>query len=805
MLITNFAAGELAETLFGRTDLPQYYAGVSRLENFDVIPTGGISRRNGTKRLRKMEGEGRIIPFILDRDTHYLLFLTPGKIQVYLNGTMQSETVSSEAVPLYQDMNGINEVQYAQNYDKMVLVHENYAPVLLYLIDNTLYVSKFRISDTVEIKANPETVKYLYSENDKTYKDSGYLTRRNNYPRTVTFMNGRIVFGGTAENKQRLFFSSAADVHSFATYKLYLTEQKTYITITGSINSDETDTITLDATEEGLKFTEPLEDYYLATPFYPEGTKIVLLQGNILKVTDKALIRPPLSDTVKAELNELVNKFTSYNASTSQLKVVEYYIRQYVVSSYIDVKVEIYMTAHASELARHQTTGSASFSIGAVQLSDNAVELYEEDSLYYSDLVDNAVADCLRGSPYSPPMNVEYNQQNISTIKISLAAQSAATMKYVLPVGESEEIYYGKAPDIKQKIEIRYADAAHVYIPVYTKKIIEDRYPTPDDGFTFDIASDMSDAIKWIAQNKNLLVGTETAEWVVPAETTAVNIRAVLNSRYGSDRIQATSVGDALCFFQTGKKALVEYYIPQQDNNFRANNMTMLSKNMLHESPAFDFDFISAPYMKIFVSREDGTVVCLLYERGTGTFAWGRITTAGEIKSLATLPGRSGYDDVYMIVRRGDDFFLELLDEREKIYLDSNKAWNGDPAGYSAAAAVYDETDNKVYPVTQAPVAGHVMWIGYPYTSRVTSMPVIANNRMKPNIIKTLDIRFSDSFLPRVKSLPNSKEDTIIRQEPYSGVVQIPFPGVWDRDVFFEFIHDAPTRCRVLAVNAEAN
>jgi hypothetical protein len=97
------------------------------------------------------------------------------------------------------------------------------------------------------------------------------------------------------------------------------------------------------------------------------------------------------------------------------------------------------------------------------------------------------------------------------------------------------------------------------------------------------------------------------------------------------------------------------------------------------------------------------------------------------------------------------------------------------------------------------------MWIGYPYTSRVTSMPVIANNRMKPNIIKTLDIRFSDSFLPRVKSLPNGKEDTIIRREPYSGVVQIPFPGVWDRDVFFEFIHDTPTRCRILAVNAEAN
>jgi hypothetical protein len=84
-------------------------------------------------------------------------------------------------------------------------------------------------------------------------------------------------------------------------------------------------------------------------------------------------------------------------------------------------------------------------------------------------------------------------------------------------------------------------------------------------------------------------------------------------------------------------------------------------------------------------------------------------------------------------------------------------------------------------------------------------MPVLANNQMKQNIIKILNIRFNDSFMPRVKSLPNGKEDTIPRPEPFSGVIQIPFPGVWDRDVFFELIHDKPTRCRVLAVNAEAN
>jgi hypothetical protein len=330
-----------------------------------------------------------------------------------------------------------------------------------------------------------------------------------------------------------------------------------------------------------------------------------------------------------------------------------------------------------------------------------------------------------------------------------------------------------------------------VYIPFYTREIIEDRHPIPDDGFTFEIASDMSDAIKWIGQNKNLLVGTETAEWVIPSGVNATNIQAIINSRYGSDNIQGTSIGDAFCFIQTGRKAIVEYYIPQQDTNFRANNMAMLSKNMLHESPVFDFDFVSAPYTKIFISREDGTVVCLLYERLTGTFAWGRITTQGNetrgyIKSVATLPGE-GQDEVYFVVERSGTYFLERLDGRgEAVYLDGFH--EGAPGPGEVQAGAYS---------------------GFSYESRVRSMPVLANDRMKNNVIKSLSVRFQNSYFPRVRSLVGVNRevqtDSITREEPYSGIVQIPFPGQHDRDVFFEFVHNKPTGCHILAVNAEAN
>jgi hypothetical protein len=249
---------------------------------------------------------------------------------------------------------------------------------------------------------------------------------------------------------------------------------------------------------------------------------------------------------------------------------------------------------------------------------------------------------------------------------------------------------------------------------------------------------------------------------------------------------------------------------------------------MLHESAAIDFDFISAPYTKIFVCRQDGVVAALLYERSTGTFAWGRIVTEGRVLSVATLPGESGFDDVYLLVERKGVCFLERLEERERTYLDSYQEWqNNAPrqlasdngffivsldgrqiiAGdYDEDAVVYDETDNKEWPVNLAPPPdpAHKMWVGYLYASRMRSMPVLANDQMKVNIIKTLSVRFIESYMPLVKTRDSGPAEHIFQEEPCTGIVQIPFPGSYERDAFLELLHDGPTPCRVLAINAEA-
>jgi hypothetical protein len=796
MVITNFAAGELSENLFGRIDIPQYYSGVSRLENFDVIPTGGIERRGGTERLLTLAGEGRLIPFYTDRRTHVLLYLTPGKIQVITNGTVQQTVTGGAQLPLYQSLEEITAVQYAQNFDTMILVHEQYQPLMVKYAAGaaSMSVTVFEAHYRVETKTSGET-DFVY-EIDTTHEK--YLRTPGNYPRCVSFYNGRLVFAGTINDPQRVFASRVNDIYSFATYKLFVTEQKEYISVFGNA-FDGRDTIKL-AEGQASKFVKPLPEYHVDSPYFPRNSTkaVAFLAGEVkeLRVSHQAAIPGALS---QAEVDAINSKIAAYEVEEQNKR--EYTIGRKLASNQFGGLVEwtLKIRTGAKTLIYIAVDGStvnpAPNETGTYPLPDNAAEFIQDNAAYLVTFI-NAL----------PPLNVSGITLNQESIAFA-AANWAETIRDTMQMNFRGEMIFDIPEDIRIYIDANTTPGIDAYIPFYTRQILEDRYPAPDDGFTFEIASDMSDAIQWLALNKGIIIGTETAEWILQPDVTATTVYATRNSRYGSDRIQGTAVNDATCFFQSGKKALVEYYIPQQDTNFRVNNLALFSRNMLEESPAVEFDCIRSPYTRLFITRADGAVVTLLYERSTGTFAWGRLSTAGAVKSVAVLPGEDGNDDVYLAVKREGAWYLEVLREAAAVYLDSFREWTGNSAGYAGGAVIYDETGGKPYPLTEAPepAGGHRYWIGYPYASRARSMPILANDRMRPNNIKSLVIRFQDSFLPRVLSLPNKASDTIPLKAPYSGIARVPFPGVWDTDVLFELVHDQPTRCTILAINAEVN
>jgi len=275
---TNFTAGELSPRLDGRTDLGKYFNGCKTLENMVVHPHGAATRRPGTKFIHEVKtssAQTRLIPFefsttqtyIMEFGNQYIRFFKDNGIITESNKTISGATQANPGVITatshgysngdhiivssvvgmtelngktfkvankttntfeLQDVDGNNvnttsytaygsagvankiyeiaspystadlpTIKFAQSADLMYLVHPSYAIRKLTRSGHTSWTLS-----TPSLSGSPSPV---------------LNTTTNKYPSCVTFFEQRLVFAGSNDNPQTLWFSKSADLENFTT------------------------------------------------------------------------------------------------------------------------------------------------------------------------------------------------------------------------------------------------------------------------------------------------------------------------------------------------------------------------------------------------------------------------------------------------------------------------------------------------------------------------------------------------------------------------------------------------------------
>ena len=82
---TNFTAGELSPDLLGRADLNAYANGALKLKNVFIEPTGGIHRRPGLQYVQTLTGKTRLISYEQDSSSAYLFLISDRQTKIYKN------------------------------------------------------------------------------------------------------------------------------------------------------------------------------------------------------------------------------------------------------------------------------------------------------------------------------------------------------------------------------------------------------------------------------------------------------------------------------------------------------------------------------------------------------------------------------------------------------------------------------------------------------------------------------------------------------------------------------------------------
>jgi hypothetical protein len=192
---TNFTSGELSPRLDGRTDLQKYYSGCKTLENMIVHPHGGATRRPGTRFIAatKSNGEARLIPFEFSTTQTYVLEFGNQYMRVYKDGGQVLNSGTAVEISTPYSASEANELKFAQSADVLFIVHPSHQPRKLSRSSHTSWSLT------------------LYAPTNNPFSSS------NNFPSSVTFFEERLVFAGTNNDPQKLFFSKSGDFENMTT------------------------------------------------------------------------------------------------------------------------------------------------------------------------------------------------------------------------------------------------------------------------------------------------------------------------------------------------------------------------------------------------------------------------------------------------------------------------------------------------------------------------------------------------------------------------------------------------------------
>ena len=92
---TNFTAGEISPRLYGRIDIAKYRNGATTIENAQILPHGGATKRSGTvfaAAQRDSTNKARLHPFQFSTDESYVLCFENNIIRIFADGGLVTET-----------------------------------------------------------------------------------------------------------------------------------------------------------------------------------------------------------------------------------------------------------------------------------------------------------------------------------------------------------------------------------------------------------------------------------------------------------------------------------------------------------------------------------------------------------------------------------------------------------------------------------------------------------------------------------------------------------------------------------------
>jgi hypothetical protein len=178
-----------------------------------------------------------------------------------------------------------------------------------------------------------------------------------------------------------------------------------------------------------------------------------------------------------------------------------------------------------------------------------------------------------------------------------------------------------------------------------------------DDAYSFIIASEEVNVLRWLKPQKALLGGTVGGEYSISGGTnapiTVTNVDVDDQSRWGSDyNVDAIRAWNVVLFLQRGARKIRELAFSFEADAFLSPDLSILAEHLVREG-IVAMAYLPQPDSTLLCVRTDGVLLGMTYERAENVVAWHHHITDGRFISIATIPNQCGTgDEVWAIVER---------------------------------------------------------------------------------------------------------------------------------------------------------
>lgn len=180
-----------------------------------------------------------------------------------------------------------------------------------------------------------------------------------------------------------------------------------------------------------------------------------------------------------------------------------------------------------------------------------------------------------------------------------------------------------------------------------------------DEAIEFAILSDQVNAIRGIFSGRHLQVFTSGAEWMVTGDPlTPASVQIRRQTRIGSlidKHVPPIVVDGATLFIARNKQEIQEFLYTDLEQAYKSTDLALLSRHMIYDPLDMDYD---QKRRLLYMVRGDGKFAALTVFRAEAVTAWTLHDTQGTVNSVAVVG-----DDVFMLIMRGSDYFIETLAE----------------------------------------------------------------------------------------------------------------------------------------------